>query len=77
MNPSSLTFSKILSGAYKTLNVANQIIPLYRQVSPMIKNARNTFTLLKEFRKPTYNSVKVEKVVEQKKEQVNNPVFFQ
>jgi len=53
MNPSNFGFSKILSGAYKTLTLANQIIPLYQQVSPMIKNARNAFSVLKEFNKGT------------------------
>jgi len=46
MNPSGVGFSKFLSGAYKTLNLANQIIPLYQQISPMVKNARNVFSVI-------------------------------
>ena len=37
------TFSlvKVLGGLSKTLNVANQLIPLYNQAKPMISNAKN------------------------------------
>ena len=80
MNPSGYTFTKILNGAYKTLNVANQIIPLYRQVSPMVKNARNAFSIISEINKSNKsidNKNNIDNVVKQKKElSLNNPVFF-
>ena len=79
MNPSGFTFSKFLGGAYKTLNVANQLIPLYKQVSPMVKNARNAFSIISEFNKSNKISKKkdVNKKNLQKKElPLNNPVFF-
>ena len=87
MNPSGLTFSRILGGAYKTLTIANQVIPLYRQVSPMIKNARNAFSIINEINKSNkkekknigFNNVKLQtkNVVSQKKElSLNNPIFF-
>ena len=31
-----LTFTKILSGISKTLSVANQVIPLYKEAKPII-----------------------------------------
>lgn len=43
-----LTLPKVIGGISKTLNVANQIIPLYMQAKPMIKNAKNAFTIAKE-----------------------------
>lgn len=79
MNISSFTFPKILNGAYKTLTLANQIIPLYQSISPMVRNAKNTFSILKEFKKETNikpnTPIKVNNY--QKKElPLNNPVFF-
>ena len=44
---SGLTLSKVIGGVSKTLNVANQIIPLYMQAKPMISNARNAFKIAK------------------------------
>ena len=80
MNQSSFIFSKVLSGAYKTLGLANQIIPLYQQVSPMVKNAKSAFSVLKNFNtnskvstsKPIIKNIKSEK----KELSLNNPVFF-
>lgn len=49
---SGLTFTKVLGGISKTLGVANQIIPLYREAKPMINNRNlNTFETQK-FHKP-------------------------
>jgi len=81
MNQSSFTFSKVLSGAYKTLGLANQIIPLYQQVSPMVKNAKSAFSVLKNFNKNTkVNTVKpiIKKNIKSEKKELslNNPVFF-
>ena len=45
---SKLTFSSILTGANKTLNVINQAIPVYNQVRPIWKNARTMFRVVKE-----------------------------
>lgn len=81
MNQSNFTFSKVLSGAYKTLGLANQIIPLYQQVSPMVKNAKSAFSVLKNFNKNTkVNTVKpiIKKNIKSEKKELslNNPVFF-
>lgn len=43
-----ITFSKILSGASKTLNFINQAIPVYYQTKPLFNNAK---TLIKAFKK--------------------------
>ena len=87
-----LNLSKIVGGISKTLNVANQIIPLYMQARPIINNARGVFKIAKEFlntpkqegstSKSTVKetSPRVE-VQPQKKESIstfqsNGPVFF-
>lgn len=43
-----LSFTKVLSGISKTLNVAGQVIPLYKEAKPMINNAKTIFGVLKE-----------------------------
>ena len=54
---SGLTFTKVLSGISKTLSVANQVIPLYREAKPMINNARNILSVL-TIKKDSYQEVK-------------------
>ena len=86
-----LTLSKVIGGVSKTLNVANQIIPLYMQAKPMISNARNAFKIAKGILSTpstsnTSQNVNVassnkEKTTTIKEEQptivsTNNPVFF-
>ena len=44
-------FGSILSGTQKALNLANQAIPLIKQVSPVFKNAKTMFRVMNEFRK--------------------------
>lgn len=48
---SGLTFSSILSGAQKVLGVANQAIPLVKQVQPMMNNAKTMFKIMNEFKR--------------------------
>jgi len=57
--PLNNTFSigKIVGGLSKTLNVANQLIPLYKEAKPMIQNAKSAFGLIKEFGNTTTNKV--------------------
>lgn len=42
-----LSFSKIIGGLSKGLSIANQVIPLYQQAKPLIKNAQSAFSILK------------------------------
>ncbi len=48
---SGLSFSSILSGTQKVLGVANQAIPLVKQVQPMMNNAKTMFKIMNEFKK--------------------------
>lgn len=47
----NLNLSSILSGTGKVVNFANQAIPLVRQMSPLVKNAKTMFRLMNEFKK--------------------------
>ncbi len=51
-----LTFTKVLSGISKTLNVANQVIPIYREARPMINNAKTILGALKDIGKNSNNN---------------------
>lgn len=69
----------IINGISKTLNVVNQAIPLYNQINPMIKNARNALGIVKEFNKSTIlrannniNNIKKNIIPNN-----NRPTFFQ
>lgn len=83
MVPRAFSFTKILGGISKTLNVANQLIPLYNQAKPIISNARNILGVLKEFN--SKDSVSNKNIIESNDYQIkkednssnsNNPTFF-
>ena len=46
-----INWSSILSGTQKTLGIVNQAIPLVKQVSPVMKNAKTMFKIMNEFKK--------------------------
>ncbi len=81
-----LSLGKILNGLSKTLSIANQAIPIYEQVKPMVGNAKKLFSLVKEFKntpveketKPNHHQKTIKKELPSKP-QVNSslPVFFQ
>lgn len=43
----ALSFGKFLTGISKTLVVANQVIPLYQQSKPLLKNAKLFYNLVR------------------------------
>ena len=45
----NFNWSKLLTGANKTLNVMNQAIPLVKQAKPMINNVRSIMKIAKAF----------------------------
>jgi len=47
----NINLSSILSGTGKVVNFANQAIPLVKQMSPLVKNAKTMFKLMNEFKK--------------------------
>lgn len=52
------SFSSLLNGAQRTLNFVNQAIPVVKQVSPMMKNAKTMFRVMNEFKKVDTKDVK-------------------
>ena len=84
MNPSffinkGISLSKILKRINKTLNVAQEIIPIYTKSKPMIENSKKIFNTLKSINiKSDNNKSNNEKLITNKKtDNYNNlPVFF-
>lgn len=78
----SLNLSSILSGTGKVVNFANQAIPLVKQISPVVQNAKTMFRVMNEFKKVDIQTDSKNEVIEEKKEAVsttsNNvgPTFF-
>lgn len=82
----SLSLTKILGGINKTLNIANQVIPLYVQAKPIIQNASSAMKVAKEFLAPvktTSNNTTISNPVKETKKEpettapaLSNPVFF-
>ena len=56
---SGLTLTKVIGGMSKTLNVVNQLLPLYKEAKPIISNAQNAFKIAKEFMTSDNNTVSV------------------
>lgn len=46
-----ISISNFLNGTQRVLNIANQTIPLVKQVKPMIGNAKTMFKVMNEFKK--------------------------
>lgn len=82
-----LNLTKIIGGISRSLNIANQIIPLYEQTKPMIQNARKAFSFLKDINLPKSTNPNNEnpsqilsstnkKTITQSNSSINNPRFF-
>ena len=82
---SSLSIGKILSGISKGLGIVNQAIPIYKEIKPMMSNAKKVLEIAKEFNKPS--TIKIMDVTPKKEVTTtvtpsnltnsSNPVFFQ
>lgn len=82
-----LSFTKVIGGISKTLSIANQVIPLYREAKPMINNAKTILSVLKGVNssKPTSNKTvidtntsepKKDTSIDTRRVNTNTPVFF-
>lgn len=63
-----LSFAKVIGGLSRTLQIANQIIPLYQKAKPAIANARNMLGILK-----TINAPEIKETTEQIPEDTSVP----
>lgn len=75
------SFTKLLFGLNKTLRIAGQVIPIYRDSKPLVKNVysfvkkRNNKNVIKN----DTSILDIENKVEEKKKTIvknNNPQFF-
>lgn len=77
----NLSLLKIINTLSKTLNVANQMIPLYKQAKPLIENSSKILSNLNNLKKtippsPRTKNIKTETTIVS--EQTSNlPTFFQ
>ena len=46
-----LNWSSILNNTQKTLGIVNQAIPMFKQMSPVVKNAKTMFKIMNEFKR--------------------------
>lgn len=56
-----INWSGLLSNVQKTLGIVNQAIPMVKQVSPIVNNAKTMFKIMNEFKKidtPVANNTK-------------------
>lgn len=80
-----LSLTKVIGGINKTLQVMNQVIPLYQKAKPLITNARSIFSVIKDISKNKAtqdisiknNQPSSTKIMDQKKESITtSPTFF-
>lgn len=70
------SFSGLLDGASKTLNIVNQAIPVFYQVKPMISNAKTMFRIMgavKDTDSPSKNVTKINTVTNNNTSNYTNP----
>lgn len=80
----NLNLSNILNNTQKTLGIVNQAIPMFKQVSPIVKNAKTMFKVMNEFKKEEPSNTsnqQVEKIDNKQETQLKNdnnigPTFF-
>ena len=75
----NITFSSILTNTQKVLNVANQAIPLVKQVKPIWGNAKTMIKVMNEFKKNDTNKINKNSnnyISNDKGIYNNEPVFF-
>ena len=77
----NINFNNIINNTGKVLQIANQAIPLVKQVTPVVRNAKTMFKVLNEFKKSDNIPNKVTTVstssnVNNYDYNTNGPTFF-
>lgn len=54
-----ISISNFLNGTQKVLNIANQTIPLVKQIKPVVGNAKTVFKVMNEFKKVNIQPEKI------------------
>ena len=52
-----MSLSKIISGVSDTLGMFNKAIPIYKQVSPIIKNVKSAFSTVTSIKEETKKEI--------------------
>ena len=71
----SLYFMKIITGFSKTLNIANQLLPMVKQIKPIINNGNKILESINNHKENISNLFN--KDTEVKKVNNHLPTFFQ
>ncbi len=71
-----IKWNSVLDNTQRVLNIANQAIPMVKQITPVVRNAKTMFQVMNEFKKidsdkPTKNTQH-----EPKHHPSNGPTFF-
>lgn len=66
--------SSFINGTQKTLGLVNQAIPIIKQMSPVMKNAKTMFKVMNEFKKVDTNKTNPQKVNQQSNNTQNNKI---
>ena len=70
----NLNLLKIITGLNKTVNIAKQVVPIYKQVKPIINKSGE---FLKKINKPQIKTEKKSNNQPNTETNTNNPIFFQ
>ena len=81
----NVNFNSIINNTGKVLQIANQAIPLVKQVTPVIRNAKTMFRVLNEFKKndQSINNQRIksnrenDNTIYDNNYSFNSPTFFQ
>ena len=78
----NLSLTKIITTLSKTLNIANQMIPIYKQVKPLVSKSSEILANVNNFKKninPNYQQPKAQTQATPSSPKISNnlPTFFQ
>ena len=71
MNNNPTTLTKILNGINNTLNIANKVVPLYKEAKPIFNTVTTTYKTLKENGKDIPKLIKLMKIKNELKKDMN------
>ena len=72
MNNNPTTLSRILNGINTSLNIANKVMPIYKEAKPIITTVGNTYKNLKNNKNDLTNIIKIIKANNTIKKKFNN-----
>ena len=69
---------QLIGGLSKTLNIANQMIPIYKQVKPLISNSKNVLSNLQKLNINKATNINKQSIPNTQNivSNTNSPTFF-